>query len=83
MGSTYTVAIWSIKSKAPTDPSQVSYSFQDQNGNPVTGQGLTGSYDTVRGVLSVEVPVNFVPNLGQGSTAANAALVVKVTGLKA
>lgn len=83
MGSTYTIAIWSISSKAPTNPSQINYEFQDQNGKVITGLGLTGSYDTVRGVLSVQIPVNVVPNLGQGSTPVDAALFVKVTGLGA
>jgi hypothetical protein len=83
VGSTYTIAIWSISSKAPTNPSQINYEFQDQSGKVITGQGLTGIYDTVRGVLSVQIPVNVVPNLGQGNTATDAALVVKVTGLGA
>ena len=83
MGSTYTIAIWSISSKAPSDPSKISFSFQDQDGKTIVGLGLSGSYDTIRGVLSVQIPINLVPDAAPGTTSANAALVVKVTGLGA
>lgn len=84
VGSTYLLAIWSVKSRAPTDPSKVTFTFQDQNGKPITGSGLSGSYDTVRGVLSVEVPTALVPNWAGPNAGTNRdLLVVHVTGLGA
>lgn len=81
VGTSYTLALWSVKSKAPADASQIKFSFETQSGAVVTGP--SANYDTVRGVLSVQVPVDNVPDAGTGLLPENPTLVVKVTGLGA
>lgn len=48
---------------APPDTNKVTVTFEDEKGKPVVGDGLTGSYDVTRSVVTVSVPVNLVPSL--------------------
>ena len=63
VGSVYQLAIWGVKATAPKDPSQVRVSFQNQDGNPVNGGGLSGRYDVDRAVVIANIPVDLVPSL--------------------
>ncbi|KXH41643.1 hypothetical protein CSIM01_13629 [Colletotrichum simmondsii] len=63
IGDTYQLALWTEKCTAPSASGDVSVSFQDQDGNSITNSGLTYEYTPSRGVLTVYVPVDLVPDL--------------------
>ncbi|KAI9698852.1 MAG: hypothetical protein M1820_007359 [Bogoriella megaspora] len=85
VGPTYHLGIWASKSTAPGDPEQVKFSFQDQDGKPISDGGLVGKFDATRGVLALSVPIALVPSLAGPNTQApagvNKFVAVKVTGL--
>lgn len=89
IGNTYNLAIWAPGTfdNPPKYPAAPSFSFQDQDGKPVSDPGLTGKYDTVRGVLSVSIPCSLVPSLNGPSvvngeaTGPSRVIGVKVDGL--